>query len=99
MNLCIDGSVGKEQLWESVRTTKTDMIMRLGYDWKCVGYEIYEKKLLITSIETEYGIENATELPSPTCEGSAVCNAGLEMYLFMSFCADTDDSYNNPDIV
>ena len=29
-NLCIDGSVGKEQLWESIRTTKTDMIIMLG---------------------------------------------------------------------
>ena len=35
-NLCIDGSVGKEQLWGSIRTTKTVMIISLGYDWKCL---------------------------------------------------------------
>ena len=80
------------------RTTKTDIFIRLGYDWKCDGYEFHEKELIITLIETEYGIENATELPSPTCEESVVCNEGLEMYLFMSFCADYGDSYNNPDI-
>ena len=80
------------------RTTKTDIFIRLGYDWKCDGYEFHEKELIITLIETEYGIENATELPSPTCEGSEDCNEGLGMYLFVLFCADKDHSYNNPDI-
>ena len=62
-------------------------------EWTCKDNEFIEKEKLINEIEKKFGIKDAASIERPTCKEKQTCKIGLEMYLYISFCAEYDGQY------